>query len=377
MYRREFLRASVAAGVATAFVGLPGSTNAARNKELNILCWEGYNSGRVLDPFRKRNGATVIAETGTSDPDMIDRLRGGGAKDWDLINLNQPWARDMLWPSGLIRPLSKGRFEPYFFNMVAPFNKSYKWCYSEDGRELLGMPQRFGTIGIAVNTDKISRATAEDEGYDLFNEPSNRGRFGILTYENINIYHMCIGAGVDPFKPHDESELRSFEATAHAWAKGAKLASDDFGQLNAAMANGEIDFYLTGGTYTLSAARFEGATNFRGITPKHGPMDGKGGTMWVEVTSLVNNPEISPLAEAFLAYVQEPDAGHNVAFTEGVYNPVVQMGNPRVFDTFTAQELDAIQWDSLEEDLSYCVDFQINPDFDAMSEIYRKAMQNT
>lgn len=105
-------------------------------------------------------------------------------------------------------------------------------------------------------------------------------------------------------------------------------------------------------------------------------MDGKGGTMWVEVTSLVNNPEISPLAEAFLAYVQEPDAGHDVAFTEGVYNPIVQMGNPRVFDTFTAQELDAIQWDSLEEDLSYCVDFQINPDFDAMSEIYRKAMQN-
>ena len=26
---------------------------AARDKELNILCWEGYNSAQVLDPFRE------------------------------------------------------------------------------------------------------------------------------------------------------------------------------------------------------------------------------------------------------------------------------------------------------------------------------------
>jgi spermidine/putrescine transport system substrate-binding protein len=27
---------------------------ASREKEMNILCWEGYNSAQVLDPFRKR-----------------------------------------------------------------------------------------------------------------------------------------------------------------------------------------------------------------------------------------------------------------------------------------------------------------------------------
>ena len=30
-----------------------------RSKELNILCWEGYNSAQVLDPFRTEHGATV------------------------------------------------------------------------------------------------------------------------------------------------------------------------------------------------------------------------------------------------------------------------------------------------------------------------------
>ncbi|MGL4590242.1 MAG: ABC transporter substrate-binding protein, partial [Aestuariivirga sp.] len=49
--------------MAAAFAGagsiLPGSAQAAREKELNILCWEGYNSAQVLDPFRTKTGATV------------------------------------------------------------------------------------------------------------------------------------------------------------------------------------------------------------------------------------------------------------------------------------------------------------------------------
>ena len=50
---------------------------AARDKEMNILCWEGYNSAQVLDPFRKKTGATVKAESLTNDPTMINRLRAG------------------------------------------------------------------------------------------------------------------------------------------------------------------------------------------------------------------------------------------------------------------------------------------------------------
>jgi spermidine/putrescine transport system substrate-binding protein len=42
---------------------------AAREKEMNILCWEGYNSGHVLDPFRKKEGvATDPAAVGKANP---------------------------------------------------------------------------------------------------------------------------------------------------------------------------------------------------------------------------------------------------------------------------------------------------------------------
>ena len=96
--RRQFT-ASTAALAGVAATGPFSSAFADRNDQMNILCWEGYNSDEVLGPFREANpGATVRAESGTSDPDMINKLRAGETSVWDLINVNQPWARDQLYP---------------------------------------------------------------------------------------------------------------------------------------------------------------------------------------------------------------------------------------------------------------------------------------
>jgi spermidine/putrescine transport system substrate-binding protein len=111
----------------------------------------------------------------------------------------------------------------------------------------------------------------------------------------------------------------------------------------------------------------------RGITPKSGPMDGKGGIVWIELTSVVNNPDPSPLADEFLAYVQRPDISKLVAFAEGTYNPVSQMGGSAVMEQFSAEELNAIQWDTLEEEMANSADYDINPDYAQMYDIYAAA----
>ena len=91
------------------------------------------------------------------------------------------------------------------------------------------------------------------------------------------------------------------------------------------------------------------------------------------ITSLVNNPNLSPLATEFLAYVQEPKMAHTVAFAEGTYNPVTQMGNPECFKLFTKEELEAIQWDSLEEEMAGSVEYDIVPDYDKLLDIWNAA----
>lgn len=381
--RRDFLKfagaatAGLALGAfgATRAYGASESTAAAgaRDLEMNILCWEGYNTENVLGPFRKKfPGIKLRAESAVSDPDMINKLRAGEIKVWDLINLNQCWARAQLWPSGLIKPLDRARFDKYFDRMLPWFKGPNKYALSPEGDALLGMIQRFGPFNFVVNTDKISQKFAEDQSFKLFLDPKMKGKYGLLAYDNWNILHMCVAADLNPYRAHTEAEIETFTKVCRQVFEGAKLITGDLVQMNQALVNGEIDAYFTGGTYTSSPARLDGENNVLAITPNAGPIDGKGGIQWFEVTSLVNNPVPTPRASDFLEFVQDPAICHAVAFAEGTYNPVSQMADPKVFSRFSKEELSALQWDTIDRDMGLCVDFEVNPDNDRMMEIYNE-----
>lgn len=367
--RRQFVSTTAATAAGLAASGPLSPAFAGRTDRMNILCWEGYNTDQVLGPFRNAHpGATVRAESGTSDPDMINKLRAGETSVWDLINVNQPWARDQLYPEGLIRPLDKDRFLPHFDNMLPEF-KTYPLAFADDGN-LLGMPQRYGPFSFVVNTDVISRDMAEDQGWNLFLDPKLKDRIGVLTYDNWNVMHMCLTAGLNPFAPVEGDDLEKFRTIARTIFDQARLLTDDLVAMNTALINREIDAYFTGGTYTASPARFDGATNVRAITPRSGPVDGKGGVVWIELTSAVNNPDPSDLAEDFLEFVQTPEIAKAVAFTEGTYNPVSQMGNPAVMAKFDADERDAIQMDSLAEEMERSLDYDVITSYDTLIDVY-------
>jgi spermidine/putrescine transport system substrate-binding protein len=364
--------AGAGAAVLTASSLAGRKARAARETEMNILCWEGYNSAEVLDPFRSAKSATVRAESLTNDPTMINRLRAGETNVWDLINVNNPWARKVMWPEGLIKELDRARFEPYFEKMLPAFKPPYRWALSDDGEHMLGMCQRFGPYSFVVNTDKVSREMAEDQGWNLMRDPAMAGRYAVQETDDWNVFDFCLIAGFDPFRVHTDEEVAEFERVARQAFKGAKLIGD-IPTMNQALISGEVDFYYPGGTYSASPARADGHSNIRGVTPKSGPMNGKGGVSWIEVTSLVNNPQLSPLAEQFLEYVQDPTTAHTVAFAEGTFNPVTQMGNPDSFKLFTAEELDIVQWDSLEEEMANSVEYDIVPDYDRLHDLMTAA----
>lgn len=382
LHRRDFLKltGAAAAGLALSSFGASGlfAQSSQRRNELNILCWEGYNSDNVLNPFRGlHKGISLKAESGTDDPSMINKLRAGELKIWDLINLNQCWARQQMWGENLIKPLDRKRFEPYIEKMMPMFyNKEMginPFALSPDGKELIGMMQRFGPMNFVVNTKKISQKLAEDEGLPMFLDPKMKGRYGLLAWDNWNVLHMCVTSGFTPYKTHTPQEVETFGKTARTLFANAAMISGDPAQLNQALINGEIDAIFSGGTYTCSVARKEGFSEVLHISPLRGPVNGKGSLQWFEVTSVVNNPDVSPLAEDFLEYVQRPDICHTVAMADASHNPVTQMSQPEVFAKFTKEELDCIQWDTLEEDMNRSADYETIPDNDLLTSIYNEA----
>jgi spermidine/putrescine transport system substrate-binding protein len=244
---------------------------------------------------------------------------------------------------------------------------------ADDGN-LLGMPQRYGPFNFVINNKGIAKKTAEDEGWNLFSDDKNKGRWALLNWDNWVLYQMCQGAGVYPFKQHSAEEMKKVETTAFKWFKNAKFVTESEVEANNALINREIDFYVCGGNYTASPPRREGRLEVEAVTPRKGAMkDGAGGIVWMELTNVVNNPKPSPLADDFLAYLQEPDVAYLVAMADSTHNPVANMSDPRVFKKFSKNDLLAIQWDDLEEDLNYCEDYAENPDYHKMMRFYRKA----
>ena len=371
--RRQFLQ-TVAAGAAVSM--LPSGAFAQSDRALSLLTWDAYADPNLLNLWREQFDVDVRYEIHISDPTSVNRLRAGETSVWDFINVNNPWARNVMWPAGLIKELPRDRFDPLYAQMDEKFALPYHWAMSEDQENLLGIVQRYETFDFVINPDVISPELAKDEGWDLFNNPDFAGRYGILAYEDWNVMDICMGAGVHPFKVKSDEEVARFEETARRWINNAALITTDFVQLNLAVLNGEIDMYFTGGTYTTAAARLEGVTELYAITPRSGPADGKGGINWIELNSAVNNPDFLPATFDWLEFITTTDAAELVARGNGNLQPVSQMADPELMARFSSDELAAIQWDDFDERISNAVEFDIVPDYDRLYDIYSAAMRD-
>ncbi len=94
--------------------------------DLNILCWEGYEDPNVIEPFTERHGYSVRAETIVSDADAAARIVGPERSSWDVVNLNNPFARETLYPAGAIRALPRDRFADEYDRLLPQFDDLYR-----------------------------------------------------------------------------------------------------------------------------------------------------------------------------------------------------------------------------------------------------------
>jgi spermidine/putrescine transport system substrate-binding protein len=346
--------------------------NDEKGGELNLFVWNGYDADGVLNPFRKRYNCKINVELLTDDPDAIMKLKAGATRQFNILVLNNCWSRGM-YKDGLIKPLDIPTFQPYFESFPPRFQWPYEWAMADDGN-LLGMPQRYGPFNFVVSTKGISKETAQEEGWSLFNDPKNKGKWALVNWDNWVLYHMCQASDIYPFREHTADEMAKVEETAFKWFEHAKFVTEGEVEANNALINREIDWYVCGGNYTASVPRKEGRMEVTAITPRHGPMGhGGGGIVWMELTNVINNPKHNTLADDFVAYLQEPDVAYLVAMADSTHNPVANMGDPKVFAKFSKTDLNAFQWDDLPEDLKYCEDYSVNPDYHKMMRFYRRA----
>lgn len=349
-----------------------------KGQTLNFLGYEGYDSPTILDPFSKLYESRVRFQLVSGDADALNKIRGGQNEVWDLINLNNPWA-NVLYNEGYIQPLDEEVFRPYYDRMLPRFKWPYHWARAEKDGKMIGMVQRFGPMSMVIDEEKISRQTALKEGYSIALEESMRGKFGLLGFPNETMYTFCIMAGVNPYKKKTPEELEKCHEITRYMIKHARVIEESPAALNNALLNGEIWMYQAGGTWSVSSLRADGYPQFMAVSPGSGPIDGRGGIAYVEITSVVNRPKLSPIAHDFLHYMQTPEAAYNIAVAGGSLNPVCTIDE--IVDRLTPTQRMAIQYGeeyspfSLVENMDLCAEFAVNPDYDEMVKVWTEALK--
>ena len=334
-----------------------------------MLCWDGFDDPLLLEAYGRAGGERVHAQGHVSDFDAFQRVLATPAA-WDVLNINSPYVRDALYPKGLIAELDAERLGGIMSAQAIPtaFNELNQWGRTADGKTI-GVCQRFGPFNMVVDTAAISIPTAEDQGFDLAADPRNDRRYGILAYDDFNVMHIAIASGLDPFQALSDTAIAAYAATAERWFSGARMVTRDHRALNRALLDGEIKFYLGGGIYTVSCARRDGMARLRAITPRRGPMQGRGGIAFVEVNALLATTRVPKEAERFLAFLLRPASAIRAVLADGAANPVLQMCNRAVFSQLGGAVLDAMQWDTLEEELDRCAQYTLAPDYEQLHAI--------
>lgn len=83
-----------------------------REPTLSLLVWEGYADPSFLRPFEQRCHCKVAASYMGSDDELVAKLRGGSAANYDVISPSSDVAT-MIAHSGLVVPLDLSKIGSY------------------------------------------------------------------------------------------------------------------------------------------------------------------------------------------------------------------------------------------------------------------------
>ena len=332
---------------------------------MKIYCWEGYNQKKFCRNFNQKTHFKSFI----SDFQIANDIKNRDKK-CDIININNAYIRDYLWKYRLIKELNFEKYSLTYSDYLKNFLYLSKWTKTADKKKIIGVGQRFGSLNFVINSQSINKKTAEREGFDLIKDKKNK--FGILLFEDFNIMQLCLSSGINPFKLLNESKIKKFKEQCLLWFERASIISDNYFLLNKKLNQKTINLYLTGGTYTCSVSRKAGYDNIISIIPKNKISNLKQGLIFTEITSIIKNS--NEKAELFLDFILTNQKSYEIAMSKNTCNPVLQMGNSKIFDLFSNKDLNIIQWDDVQRSSNYSYDYQIVPSYKKLLNIFRKKL---
>jgi spermidine/putrescine-binding protein len=106
------IRALTAFAVGVAFLGLVAAGCGKKTPTLSLLVWEGYADPSYVHAFEESHHCKVSAAYMGSSDELVAKLRGGSASNYDVISPSSDVAT-MIASSGLAAPLDLSKLPSY------------------------------------------------------------------------------------------------------------------------------------------------------------------------------------------------------------------------------------------------------------------------
>lgn len=283
-----------------ALVFAAGSLHAAsKKKELNLFGWSEYVPQAVLDGFTAETGIKVNFETYASNEELLSKLVAGGGA-YDLVQPSD-YAAEVMIRQKLLAPLDRALL-PNLKNLDAGFmNRPH------DPESAFTVPYMAGTVGIVVNTEKI---TVPISGYrDVF-QPAHEGRIVVLNDHREIVTWALYTLGL-PVNTINAAALAKARPVIAEWVKLVKVFDSD--SPKTPLLNGDVDLGIVWSGE--AAILWNEDRKFKYVIPA------EGAHQFIDVLAIPAKAKNKENAHAFINYILRPEVSKLVSADFPYTNP--------------------------------------------------------
>lgn len=299
-----------------------------RKGTLNFYGWSEYIPQAVLDGFTDETGIKVNYETFSSGEEMLAKLLAGRGR-YDIIQPSD-YIAEALIKAGKLQALDLAKL-PNLKNILPEYLNM-----PHDPEQKFTVPYMTGTVGIVVNTEKITDPVT---GYaDLFAE-KHRDRIVVLDdgRELAVAALYTLGKDLNDFSPESIEAVRPILAE---WLGRVKLFDSD--SPKTALLGGDVDLGLVWGGE--AAILWNEDKKFQYVLPKEGahlfvdllaiPVRARNVENAYLFINYLLRPEVSKLISDEFPYTNPNGAARKLLSPEQLANPASYPKIDRKLDTF-------------------------------------------
>lgn len=148
---------------------------------LSLLVWEGYADPSFVHPFEISHNCKVEASYMGSDDELVAKLRGGSASNYDVISPSSDVATSIA-RSGLVAPLNLSKIPSY--QQLSPKLRSLPLVRVGNG--VYGVPFQWGPNPLLYVTSAFSKPP---DSWSVLWDPKYKGR--ISVWDDLSTLYMA------------------------------------------------------------------------------------------------------------------------------------------------------------------------------------------